>query len=200
MNDLLIIALGWLLVFIVFMSFLSLRRYLEHRERMAMIARGITPPDKRRNSLTRPLLMRRTGVLQGGLITAMVGLALTLGLYPIGFYVPPSLAGPYHIGPWLLAGLVPLAVGGALILGHYLTPGRLVETPPAGQADRSTEATRGALGSPDASRIFSGDVQPLGLPEPRRWMLYRREPAEPGESGEREKMPPDGGPLPKAEA
>lgn len=46
MNDLLVLALGWLLVLIAFLSFLSLRRYLEHRERMAMIARGITRREK----------------------------------------------------------------------------------------------------------------------------------------------------------
>ncbi len=149
MNDLLVLALGWLLVLIVFMSFLSLRRYLEHRERMAMIARGITPPDKRPGTLPGPLLVKRAGVLQGGLITAMVGLALTLGLYPIGFMVPPSVVGPYHLGPWLLVGLIPLAVGGALILGHYLTPGRPVE-----------ESSKG---------------EPIALGEPRRWTLYRRE-------------------------
>src|SRR5689334_9639392 len=129
MNDLLVLGLGWLLILLAFLSFLSLRRYLEHRERMAMIARGITPPDKRRNTRPQPLFIRRAGVLHGGLITAMVGLALTLGLYPIGFYVPQSLVGPYHLGPWLLAGLIPLAVGSALILGHYLTPGRPIEVP-----------------------------------------------------------------------
>jgi len=198
MNDLLVIALGWLLVLIVFLSFLSLRRYLDHRERMAMIARGITPPDKRRSGLSKPQLMRRTGVLQGGLITAMVGLALTLGLYPIGFYVPPSLAGPYHLGPWLLAGLVPLAVGGALIIGHYLTPGRPVEMPSAAWADERLMS--GAQEMPDASRMLSGDVQPLGLPEPRRWTLYRRESAERGVSAEREGAQTDEGLLPKAEA
>jgi hypothetical protein len=200
MNDLLVLALGWLLVLIVFLSFLSLRRYLEHRERMAMIARGITPPDKRRNTLPRPLLIRRTGVLQGGLITAMVGLALTLGLYPIGFYVPPSLVGPYHLGPWLLAGLIPLGVGSALILGHYLTPGRPIELPPGAQTHHSDELNRGAQSDAGSSGAASARAEPLALPEPRRWVLYRHDPAESAEPVKDAEEDSSEGSLPKAEA
>lgn len=200
MNDLLVLALGWLLVLIVFLSFLSLRRYLEHRERMAMIARGITPPDKRRNALPQPPVVRRAGVLQGGLITAMVGLALTLGLYPVGFIVPPSVVGPYHLGPWLLAGLIPLAVGGALILGHYLTPGRPVELPESAPGEDSKGLVHIAQEAPGASAAGLRRSEPVALPEAHRWTLYRRAPDESAEAGE-----PDGdesgeGQLPQANA
>jgi hypothetical protein len=200
MNDLLVLALGWLLVLIVFLTFLSLRRYLEHRERMAMIARGITPPDKRRNGLSSPLFIRRAGVLQGGLITAMVGLALTLGLYPIGFYVPLSLVGPYHLGPWLLAGLIPLAVGGALILGHYLTPGRPVEMPPAARTERLDEPTQSSQQVSDAPATGARKIESIGLPESRRWALYRRETGESAEPAERDEDDSGEGPLPAAKA
>lgn len=198
MNDLLILALGWLLVLIVFLSFLSLRRYLEHRERMAMIARGITPPDKRRSALSQPLFIRRAGVLQGGLITAMVGLALTLGLYPIGFMVPPSVVGPYHLGPWLLAGLIPLAVGGALILGHYLTPGRPVEMPgtsPAEESDRLIHLAQEHPGAPGLRRS-----EPIALPEAHRRARYRRASDEVGAPAEQDGAEAGDGPVPKAEA
>ena len=199
MNDLLVLALGWLLVLLAFLSFLSLRRYLEHRERMAMIARGITPPDKRRNTLSQPMLIRRAGVLQGGLITAMVGLALTLGLYPIGFYVPLSLVGPYHIGPWLLAGLIPLAVGCALILGHYLTPGRPIELPQghADQAERPNHLEQAEAGAPE---LPAARGRRIALPEPRGWSLYRRTPDESGEHLEPDGEDPGEGPLPRANA
>ncbi len=200
MNDLLVLALGWLLVLIAFLSFLSLRRYMEHRERMAMIARGITPPEDRRRSLSQPLLIRRAGVLQGGLITAMVGLALTLGLYPIGFYVPLSLVGPYHIGPWLLAGLIPLAVGGALILGHYLTPGRPMELPMARQVDRLDGQTSDELEAGEAPHTFSPRVEPMPLPDSRRWSSYRRVSGQPAEPAEPDEEDPGAGPLPQANA
>ncbi|HEY7347712.1 MAG TPA: hypothetical protein VH599_05290 [Ktedonobacterales bacterium] len=200
MNDLLVLALGWLLVLIVFLSFLSLRRYLEHRERMAMIARGITPPDKRRNTLPKPLLIRRAGVLHGGLITAMVGLALTLGLYPIGFYMPPSLVSPYHLGPWLLAGLIPLAVGCALILGHYLTPGRPMELPPAARTDHSEGLAHIRQTEADPLDAPSPRAEPIALPESRRWTLYRRAPGESAGPVGRDGEDADDGPLPKVEA
>ncbi|HEY7122469.1 MAG TPA: hypothetical protein VH540_00840 [Ktedonobacterales bacterium] len=176
MNTLLLLALGWLLVLVVFLSFLALLRYLDHRERMAMILRGITPPDKRHNRLPRPTLVRRTVLLQGGLITAMVGLALTVGLYPLGYILPPSLVAPYHLGPWLLAGLIPLAVGGALILGHYLTPGRPLDsaTRPATE-DTSAEAKGQQAVSGNQSQRLAARSAPLALPEARRRTWYQRQ-------------------------
>ena len=178
MNDLVVLAGGWFLVLIVFLSFLTLRRYMEHRERMAMILRGITPPEKRPNTLSpRPRLARRTGVLQGGLITAMVGLALTIGLYPIGFLVPASLTTPDRLGPWLLAGLIPLAVGIALILGHYLTPGRPVDLANGGSGALPSEpVSRAQPSSSSASpEEQAASAEPGAFPERGRWMFYRRE-------------------------
>ncbi len=187
MNDLVVLAGGWLLVLIVFLGFLTLRRYMEHRERMAMILRGITPPEKQPNSLSRSKLARRAGVLQGGLITAMVGLALTIGLYPIGFLVPPQLTGPDHLGPWMLAGLIPLAVGIALILGHYLTPGRPVdlaggepEAQPGGPVSHTYQSSPSAS---QRSEEQSSPAEPGAFPERGRWMFYRREPGADARSG-----------------
>jgi hypothetical protein len=176
MNTLLLLALGWLAVLVAFLSFLALLRYLDHRERMAMILRGITPPDKRHNRLPRPTLVRRAGVLQGGLITAMVGLALTVGLYPLGYILPPSLVAPYHLGPWLLAGLIPLAVGGALILGHYLTPGRPIEAATReGTENTPIEANGQQTVSGTQSQRLSARSEPLALPEARRRTWYQRQ-------------------------
>ncbi len=178
MNTLLLLALGWLVVLVVFLSFLALLRYLDHRERMAMILRGITPPDKRRNRLPRPTLVRRAGVLQGGLITAMVGLALTVGLYPLGYILPPSLVAPYHLGPWLLAGLIPLAVGGALILGHYLTPGRPLDQAMRAGTDNNAVGSSGQQTvSGNQNQRLAARSEPLALPEARRRAWYRRQDA-----------------------
>ncbi len=108
--------LGWPIALAIFFGFIVLLRYIQHRERMALIARGIDPNVLRKQR-------RGTGVLRAGLITAMVGLALTLGLYPIGFMLPPSFtATPFHFGPWLLPGLIPLGVGSALVISYYLGP------------------------------------------------------------------------------
>lgn len=107
---------AWLLALVTFLGFIVLLRYIEHRERMAMISRGFDPNRPRQNR-------RGVGVLRAGLITFMVGLALTIGLYPIGLMLPASYyIIPFKVGPWLLPGLIPLGVGCALIISYYLAP------------------------------------------------------------------------------
>src|SRR5579864_219200 len=106
--------LGWLIALAIFLGFIAVLRYIDHRERMAMIARGIDPYRLRRRR-------HGTGLLRAGLIVAMVGLALTIGLYPLGYILPASFTStPLHVGPWLLPGLIPLAVGSALVISVYL--------------------------------------------------------------------------------
>jgi hypothetical protein len=112
-SSILVILIGWLIALGIFFSFIVLLRYLQHRERMAMITHGLRPEIHRSR--------RGRGLLRAGLITALVGLAVTIGLYPIGFILPPALeAIPLHVGPWLLPGLIPLGVGSALIISYYL--------------------------------------------------------------------------------
>jgi hypothetical protein len=119
MNDLTIVGLEWLGGVTVFLAFILLLRYLEHRERMSMIERGLLHPETDQH-LRYP---RGSAQLRGGLITAGVGFALTVGLYNLGWLLPaPLTAAPGRIGPWLLPGLIPLAVGLALVAGYYLSP------------------------------------------------------------------------------
>ncbi len=112
-SSILAALLAWSFALAIFLGFIVLLRYIDHRERMAMIHRGLDPNRLR-------LKRRGTGVLRAGLITFMVGLALTVGLYPIGYMVPPFFSIPFHVGPWLLPGLIPLGVGVALIGSYYL--------------------------------------------------------------------------------
>ena len=107
--------LGWLIALAIFLGFIAGLRYIDHRERMALIARGMDPNRLRRQR-------RGTGVLRAGLIVGMVGFALTIGLYPLGYILPPVVtATPLHVGPWLLPGLIPLGVGAALVISYYLS-------------------------------------------------------------------------------
>ncbi|HVB61512.1 MAG: hypothetical protein WCD86_11780 [Ktedonobacteraceae bacterium] len=107
----LIVFIGWLIALAIFFIFIVLLRYLQYRERIAMLSYGMHPSHTRRGA----------GLLRAGLITAMVGLTLTIGLYPVGFLLPPLYAAaPFHFGPWLLPGLIPLGVGIALIASYYL--------------------------------------------------------------------------------
>ncbi len=114
-ENVVLILIGWLLALAIFFGFIILIRYLQHREHMAMINTGIHPHSFRQQHRRSP------GMLRAGLIIAMVGLTLTIGLYPIGFILPPVFASiPFHFGPWLLPGLIPLGVGIALISSYYL--------------------------------------------------------------------------------
>ncbi|MHB8600833.1 MAG: DUF6249 domain-containing protein [Ktedonobacteraceae bacterium] len=111
------VFIGWLVALAIFFGFIVLLRYIQHIERMAMINSGLNP-HANRNS---PRYRRSRGMLRAGLITAMVGLTLTIGLYPIGYFLPPFFASiPFRLGPWLLPGLIPLGVGSALVISYYL--------------------------------------------------------------------------------
>lgn len=95
----------------VIFGFIILLRYLRYRENMMFMERGITPPAPPRGRPMDPQRVRRQTYyspyrrLRGGIITSLVGLAILLGLWTLG------------TGPWLLGGLIPLAVG----LGELLT-------------------------------------------------------------------------------
>ncbi len=112
--NVIVVLLGWLLIIAIFLGFIVLLRYLRHRELMALITQGINPDSLRKQH-------RNRGLLRAGLITMMVGFSLTVGLYPISFFLPPTFPTvPFHLGPWLLPGLIPFGVGIALIVSYYL--------------------------------------------------------------------------------
>ena len=106
-----VICLGTVGILIVIFAFILLMRYINYKETLALAEKGLARPDQGRGG--KPLL-------RWGIIVTALGLALTLGLLPIGF----GGAGqryPLGLGPWMLGGLVPLFLGLGLILMHYLT-------------------------------------------------------------------------------
>jgi hypothetical protein len=142
MNDLTIVGLEWLGGVTIFLAFILLLRYLEHRERMSMIERGLLQPETSQH----PRYPRGSAQLRGGLITAGVGFALTIGLYNLGWLLPaPLTAAPGRIGPWLLPGLIPLAIGIALVAGYYLSPPHQ-ETGASGEEHEGRSVVDGAPG------------------------------------------------------
>jgi hypothetical protein len=98
------IAMPVLIIAIV-MWYVYQNRRLLHQERMAMIEKGLSPQDMPED---KPQISRHKQ-LTDGIITSAVGLALLLGLGTIGF------------GPWLLGGLIPLAIGLGQIIGYLTT-------------------------------------------------------------------------------
>ncbi|MCY0900585.1 MAG: DUF6249 domain-containing protein [Firmicutes bacterium] len=91
----------------VILGFILLMRYLRYKESVNMIHRPVppTPDSMQQMSPLQARTMNPYARLRSGIITSMVGIALIIGLLTIG------------VGPWLLGGLIPLAVG----LGEILT-------------------------------------------------------------------------------
>ncbi len=160
-------ALIILILFVFFpgiiLGFILLSRYLKYRETLTMIQHGITPPQPMMAPppMPRPPVAVQQGnggggraTLIWGLVLTGIGIALTLALWPIGF-IANSASGnsinfPLGLGPWMLAGFVPLFVGLALILGYVITRperGSLPNPPPAQWASGFPPGEGGAAGT-----------------------------------------------------
>lgn len=96
-------------ILIVVLGFTIVMRYINYKENLFLAEKGIS----------RPEVKSVAGVLRWGIITASLGFALTLGLF-FGNFRASELY-PLHLGPWMLAGFLPLFLGIGLILIHYLS-------------------------------------------------------------------------------
>ncbi len=92
----------------VFFGFL---RYMRYKETVALADRGLVAPINGQAS--------GQSMLRWGIITTAIGLALTCGLYPVGWVVDDEFL--FRFGPWMLIGLLPTAFGLALLLIAWLT-------------------------------------------------------------------------------
>jgi len=106
--DILIIFIIPLLLLFVVLGYVTLNRYITYKERVALMRSGFPPEAMQRDARERH---GNRGVLWGGVITAMSGLALLLSLATLG------------MGVWLIAGLLPLFVGLGIVLIYYMTLG-----------------------------------------------------------------------------
>jgi len=105
-------------------GFILLMRFISYKETLALAEKGLVKPVKSGNG---------KGALIWGIIFAAIGLALMLGLWPLGLMFGTNA--PLGFGPWMLAGLLPLFFGLALILIHVLTHDRKSEQPPVEKSD-----------------------------------------------------------------
>ena len=83
-------------------GYAAFRRYLKHKERMAMIERGLVPPEFEIDEEARVYRSYQASPVA----VTLIGVAITLGLLTLG------------IGPWLIGGLVPTAVGCAMLINQ----------------------------------------------------------------------------------
>ncbi len=93
----------------IIFGFLAFLRYLNYRETIALAEKGLPRPEQKIGSR----------LLRWGVVITALGIALSLGLYPIGFSAGDDY--PLRLGPWMLGGFVPLFLGLGLILLHVLT-------------------------------------------------------------------------------
>lgn len=90
------------LIVMAWIAHATYRNYLRHKERMAMIEKGMVPADFRDED--EPYDRRHEKA--SPITVTLVGVALTLGLLTLG------------IGPWLLGGLIPTAIGCAMLINQ----------------------------------------------------------------------------------
>lgn len=109
----LITCLGSVGFFALLFGFIVVMRYLGYRETLALAEKGLVRPDRMRGG-------NGKDTLRWGIAIAAVGMALCVGLFPIGFIGGGSRF-PLGFGPWMLAGLLPMFFGLGLILIYVLT-------------------------------------------------------------------------------
>lgn len=115
MNDAIVPCLGVLGSLFIIFGFIALMRYLRYRETLSLAEKGLVRPGPERAG------GNGKDTLRWGISLAAIGLALFIGLYPIGYLADPAGVLPLRFGPWLLAGLLPMFFGLGLILIYVLT-------------------------------------------------------------------------------
>lgn len=105
-------VVGLLGLFTIIFAFIVIMRYISYRETLALAEKGLVRPGRVRGGDGKD-------TLRWGIVIAAVGLALCVGLYPLGLL--PGNAFPLGLGPWMLAGLLPTFFGLGLILIFVLT-------------------------------------------------------------------------------
>jgi sterol desaturase/sphingolipid hydroxylase (fatty acid hydroxylase superfamily) len=118
--DGLYILVGTLGFFIVTFLFVIVMRYFSYRETLSLAEKGLVRPDRMRGS-------NGKDTLRWGIVITAVGMALCVGLYPLGLL--PGNTFPLGLGPWMLAGLLPTFFGLGLILIYVLTQEKNYEKP-----------------------------------------------------------------------
>jgi hypothetical protein len=95
-----------------FLGLFGFLRYLRYQETIQLAEKGLVKPVNGGNG---------KGALRWGLAITGLGVALSAGLYPIGFL--PDISGqfPLNFGPWMLAGLIPVFFGLSLIAIYLFT-------------------------------------------------------------------------------
>lgn len=115
-----VVFLAFVFMLLVFLAFW---RYLRYRETIALAKEGLIKPDE----------PDENEHVAGALVFLAVGLALLVGLYPIGRSVAQGQFA-WGLGPWLMPGFLFTFLGLALLAYHLVV--------------RTNEADDGSAGEP----------------------------------------------------
>jgi len=107
MNDI-FLCFGALSALAIIFGFFAFLRYMNYKETLALAEKGLSSPERKSGQ----------NLLCWGIIITALGAVLTIGLFFLGSDAGKNY--PLSLGPWMLAGLVPLFFGLALMLIHYL--------------------------------------------------------------------------------
>ena len=100
---------GGVAAFVVLFAFLILLRYLNYKETLALAEKGLVRPQAESKN--------GKGNLRTGIILASIGVALILGMLPLGV----NSRFPLGFGPWMIIGLLPLFIGLGLVLIYVVS-------------------------------------------------------------------------------
>jgi hypothetical protein len=111
------VCMGVSTFFAIVAGTIILMRWFKHREIVTLAQKGLLPEQYARYmSVSRGRGGR--GLLGWGVALAALGLALIIGLWPIGFATGSGY--PLGFGPWMLIGLIPLFLGLALLIFYFV--------------------------------------------------------------------------------
>ena len=110
MEDFIPCAGGITFIFMI-LAFIFAMRYIGYIETLKLAEKGLVKPTNANGGSKSALIW--------GIIIAAVGIALLIGLWPLGTVLNTNI--PFGFGPWMLAGLLPMFFGLALVLVYVLT-------------------------------------------------------------------------------
>lgn len=155
-------GLTFILIVFVIGVVVIVMRWFRHRERLAMIERGLIPPDA---PAGKPVKRKSRGLLIGGLSLAVLGLALLCAALFLALPVLTGLSssvGLSSIGLAHLPGLLVLFMGIALLIVYLasrptIDPPRVEEHLHVEEPPRADDLPQGpdesAAGAPDAPEL-----------------------------------------------
>lgn len=111
-SEVLIPAAATVLVLIVIFGsvfgFFGYMRYLRYKETIILAEKG----------LVKPVVSASRETLRWGIVITGIGLALCIGLYPLGWVISSDFL--FNFGPWMLVGLLPTFFGLSLIIVYMV--------------------------------------------------------------------------------